>query len=182
MKKILLSLLLIVFICNINDKPVNSQDFNFSEKDKAIAHYNIAVNFIKRGELQKAIDEFQTSLTFNPDNTKAYYNMGIAYFNLNKFDKALECYNKVILITPNDAITHYNIGVTYSSLNKMNEAEQSYLNAIKYKNDFIEAHANLAMIYQYQDKVDQLNEELNILKKLDPGIAKRIVDAQNKKY
>lgn len=180
MKKVVSRIFLIGFVFYLTFLPLYADNFNFSDNDKAVAHYNIAVNFLKRDEYQKAIDEFQTSLSYNPDNSNAYYNMGITYYNMNKFEKALEYYNKVLLYKPNDALTHYNIGVVYSGLHKMDEAAKSYINAIKYKYDLVEAHANLAMIYQYQEKKNEFKEEIDILKKLDPNVAKMIIDTEKK--
>lgn len=174
MNRIIIFLLCITGIYFINFNFAISQprvEFKFSNKDKAVAHYNIAVNFAKKNELDKAIKEFKTSLELDPSNFNACYNLGVAYANLNQYENAIEWYKKVIAIKPNDANTYYNIGVSFNELNKDEEAQKYYLKAIEYKKDFVQAHANLAMYYLKKDNKEKFNQELAIIQKLDPKIA-----------
>jgi tetratricopeptide (TPR) repeat protein len=154
--------------------------FNFTNRDKAIAHYNIAVNFAKRGMLEKAIQEFEVSVRYNPNNADAYYNMGIAYAKLDKPEEAISCYEKVLAIKPDDAHTYYNLAVAFSDLKRYEEAETNYEKAVQYKEDFIEAYANLAIIYLQQEKKDKYAAILPKIEALDPGIASQVEKIKNR--
>lgn len=178
MNKTLTFLLILSGVYFLNTGVALSQqprvEFNFSNRDKASAHYNIAVNFARKGDLEKAIKEFKLSLDLDPLNYNACYNLGVAYASLNKFDEAINWYKKVITLKPDDANTYYNLAICLTELNREDEAEKYYLKAIEFKKDFVEAHANLAMYYLKKEKNDKYNQELAIIEKLDPKTAAMI--------
>lgn len=177
MNKLLTKYIFIALISLIIYAPSYAQSkvaFNFTDKDKAIAHYNIAINFAKRGELEKALKEFEVSIQFNPDNFDAYYNMGVAYSKLNQLEAAAESYKKALAIKSDDPYTYYNLAVALSGLKKLDEAQKYYLKTIELQSNLVEAHANLAMIYLYKDEKSKYNEELAIIEKLNPEIAEMV--------
>ena len=151
--------------------------YEFSNSDKAMAHYNIGINFAKRGDLEKAIKEFNISAEMNPDYFETFYNLGIAYAKTSEFEAAAKAYQKALELNPQDSFTYYNLGVVQSQMNKTDEAEQSYLKAVENKKDLVEAHANLAMIYFNKQDTEKYNERISIIEKIDPKVADMVKKA-----
>ena len=48
-----------------------------------------AVAYAKKGEYDKAIDEFTKAILIDPALARAYYNRGTTYFNKGESDQAL---------------------------------------------------------------------------------------------
>ena len=64
-------------------------------------------------ELAPAIENYQLSLTLNPNNTECYYNLGNAYCILEQYTDALHAFENSIRIDKNNASAYYNIGISY---------------------------------------------------------------------
>lgn len=179
MRNKLLIILSTIFIATSALGAYAEPKFEFTNKEKSIAHYNIAVNFAKNDNFDKAIDEFTKAVLLDPNNYQAYYNLGVAYSKLNKYEDALNSYKQAVTLNPEDPNNYYNIAVCLSSLNKIDEAKAYFLTALSKKPDFIEARANLAMIYLEKNDKASFNKELAILQKQDPKTAEIVRKAAN---
>jgi tetratricopeptide (TPR) repeat protein len=172
-------LLILIIVCSpfqlASAQP--KMEFKFSKDDKAIAHYNIGLNYAKNNRLKDAIREFEISLQLNPDNPDAYYNMGVAYSKLEEPELAVKCYERVIVAKPDDPYTYYNLAVALSAMDNLEKAKLNYEKAVELKDDFVEAYANLAMIYHFNNNIDQYRAILVKLDKLDPAIATQVRQA-----
>jgi len=70
-------------------------------KERALYHYNLAVAFTRAGLFDDALDEYEESLKFDPNNADAQYNMGVLYGQMdNAHDKAVICYQKYLDLSP----------------------------------------------------------------------------------
>jgi tetratricopeptide (TPR) repeat protein len=56
--------------------------------------------FINLGEYEKAIEQFDKSISLNADNAVPYFNKGIAYYLLGNADMAKTCMQKAIELDP----------------------------------------------------------------------------------
>jgi tetratricopeptide (TPR) repeat protein len=70
-------------------------------KERSIYHYNLAVSFTQAELYDDAIEAYEKSLKFNPDNADAYYNLGLLYANIrNNPEKAIEEYRAYLKLKP----------------------------------------------------------------------------------
>ena len=60
--------------------------------------------YIQRGlahecinQTEKAINDYNTLLSFDPKNTMAYYSIGLCKYSQEKFKEAIDCYNKALV-------------------------------------------------------------------------------------
>jgi len=60
------------------------------------AHLNLAVNYLQKGQYDKAVVESQEALRLAPDNVFAYQNLGTAYASLSQLEEAKTIYDKAI--------------------------------------------------------------------------------------
>lgn len=76
--------------------------------------YNIKGNrYLKNGEFQKAIKEFNKAININPNYSEPYNGKGVAYRNLGKYYKAIENYTKAIELYPSFYEAYNNRGVVF---------------------------------------------------------------------
>jgi tetratricopeptide (TPR) repeat protein len=72
------------------------------------------------------------------------------------------------------AMDWYHIGIGYSELAMHKEAMKNFKQAIKIKPDLAEAHLGLGISYHYLKDRKSALKEYNILKDLDPQMAKKL--------
>lgn len=76
-------------------------------------YHNLANDYYKIGEFDKAIEHYNKALELRPDLLETYFNRGLAYTRKAMYDKALEDLNKVIELNPNLAEAFYTRGLIH---------------------------------------------------------------------
>jgi len=70
-------------------------------KEKGAYYYNLAVAYSHAKFYDKAIEAYQQSITYSPNNADAYYNLGLLYENvLSDSRKAIKNYKKYLELNP----------------------------------------------------------------------------------
>jgi tetratricopeptide (TPR) repeat protein len=70
------------------------------------ARYGLAMELIKAGEPQRAVDEFRALLAANPDYAAGYFHAGRTLENMGRIDEAREMYEQGIAATSRTGDTH----------------------------------------------------------------------------
>ena len=71
------------------------------KKERALYNYNLAVAYTQAKLYDEAVDAYNKSLEYNPDNAEAYYNLGLLYENFKGDpDFAIRCYEKYLKLQP----------------------------------------------------------------------------------
>lgn len=71
------------------------------QKERGLYHYNLAVSYTQAKLYDEAVEAYEKSLTFNPDNADAHYNLGLLYAGYkNDPDKAVLHYRKYLELRP----------------------------------------------------------------------------------
>ena len=104
------------------------------------------------GELDGALQMFQTATNLKSDYAEAYFNQGVVLKDLSKFDESIEAYKKATSLNPNYPNAHNNLGNIYKELGNREDAIESYEWAIAYRTDFEIAHQNLGVLYSEFDQ------------------------------
>ena len=83
-------------------------------------------NFNK-GDLQQAINNYNTALTLYPEHIKARYNLGNIYVAYEDFNSAAICYQKALQVYPDYFNARINLGIILSEeLLNVDQAIQEY--------------------------------------------------------
>jgi len=88
------------------------------------AHFNLANDYMKRKEYDKAIAEYEKAIAILPAYSKAINNLGNAYLNTGDYDKALANYEKAIAIDPDSGEVHNNLGLVYYAKGNYGSAKE----------------------------------------------------------
>ena len=112
-------------------QPVTKSVVSAADPPKAAVDlYNKALESVKAGEREKAIEQLKAALAIHPSFAAALNGLGVQYMKLGKYQAAYEAFNAALTITPDSFILHLNCGVTLFQLNKYAEAEAEFAAAL----------------------------------------------------
>ncbi len=76
----------------------------------AVAHYNLALAWTRRGRVQRAEKEYLRALELDPDMVEAWVNLGGVRLLQWNFPAAVEALEEATRRRPDLAVAHYNLG------------------------------------------------------------------------
>ena len=99
----------------------------------ALAHTKRGTAYLKKGQYDEAIGEYNKALEINPRSAVAYYNRSVAYTSKGQYDKAVTDCSSALQLNPRDANSYYSRGVSYWHLGSKDEAIKDLQSAAKLK-------------------------------------------------
>ena len=96
-------------------------------------HLGLGIYDQRHGDIQDAIDEFQTTLRLTTDSAMkgdAYSNLGSAYRQVRDFDRARESFTRALQINPRQTVALINLGLLAQRENHYDEAIGYYTRAM----------------------------------------------------
>ena len=82
--------------------------------NKARGYNNLGISYNKKGQHDRAIEDYNKAIAIDPNYAHAYYNRGTVYGRDKvQYDRAIEDFNKAIQLDPNFAQAYYNRGFAY---------------------------------------------------------------------
>ncbi|HYV13489.1 MAG TPA: tetratricopeptide repeat protein [Pyrinomonadaceae bacterium] len=96
----------------------------------AVDLYNKALESVKNGSRDKAIEQLKAALAIHPTFTAALNGLGVQYLRLGKYEAASEAFTKALKLAPESFNLHLNSGISLFSLNKHAEAETQFAAAL----------------------------------------------------
>src|SRR5690606_30511553 len=79
--------------------------------DYSKAYTGRATAYYLNGEITRAMDDANKSLSLVPDNAKALFVLGSCYSDLNRLDDAMAAFNKAISLSPAEAEFYFKRGI-----------------------------------------------------------------------
>jgi len=129
-----------------------------------VAHNNLGFLFLRRGELDKAISEFQTALDIRSRNTQSHYSLGTALIQSNLgnalarkqlLDEAIDHFQEAIRLRPDYADAYFNLGSVLFQQGRIDQAIAQWQAALAIRPRDAEAHRNVADALRKQGKVKE---------------------------
>ncbi|HEX4121900.1 MAG TPA: tetratricopeptide repeat protein [Verrucomicrobiae bacterium] len=128
-------------------------------KDNYLAYNNLGFFLSNRGETEKAMLYYKSSLQINPNYDEAHNNLGYALAQLGRFAEATNEYIKALSLNPNLTEAHNNLGNALGSLGLRDAAIHEYQAALQENPRHADAHNNygiaLAMHGQLKEAIEQ---------------------------
>ena len=124
-----------------------------------------------KGDFDKAIKDFTTTIELKPDFFGAYNNRGVAYFEKGDFDTAIDNYDKAIEIKPDYAIAYNNRGNAYFEKRDFDKAIQDLTTAIEIKPDYAKAYNNRGIAYVKKGDFDTAIQDFTTAIEINPRLA-----------
>jgi len=102
-------------------------------KANAMKFQNIAIQFMKKKQYQKAIQAYDKAITFAPNDAALHFNKGSAYIEVQQYQSAKAAFKKAIACQPDWALAYKFLGVVlYEYLNEKQRAIGYLEKALQY--------------------------------------------------
>ena len=107
-----------------------------SPEDAAIEHeqwrssITMWAIYLRSGDFDKAIEDYDTLTSLSPDEADAYMWRGCAYYLKGEVNIAIVDYDKAIALTPGNALALYKRGLAHARLANSSQANQDFARAM----------------------------------------------------
>jgi protein O-mannosyl-transferase len=131
------------------------QDTLKKNPDSLLAHANMGLIEVDRGNTEQAMKHFYKALEIYPDDYVVPYNLGNIFKAQGKFDEAVAYYRKALRIQPDFVEAHKNLANVLKKQGKLDEAVEHYEKALMLKPQDSKTLYNLANIFREQGKFNE---------------------------
>lgn len=135
--------------------------------------------YLKRGQIffqlhqfQKAINDFNTTLSIDDSIQQAYFGRGMALARNGQINEGIKDLSHFIKNNPNSSLAYTKRGVRYIWAGKLVNAKNDLLRAVKLDNQNSEAHDDLGVIYAQQKDFDNALKHFSLAIQYDPSYQK----------
>jgi len=139
-----------------------------SSSKLATALYNRGIAYQDRGDLGRAIADFDRVIELRPDTSKAFYNRAVAYLRKGEFDRSVKDFDRVVQLTPDYAPGFTNRGNAYRGLLAFDRAIQDYDQALKLSPEYAVAFSNRGVAYMNKEMYDRAIDDFDHAVRLKP--------------
>ena len=129
-----------------------------------VAHNNLGFLFLRRGELDKAISEFQAALNIRSRNTETHYSLGAALIQNNLgnalareqlWHEAIDHLQEAVRLRPDYADAYFNLGSVLFQQGRIDQAIAQWHKALAIRPTDAEAHRSVASALRKQGNVKE---------------------------
>jgi len=96
----------------------------------AVDLFNKALESVKSGNRDKAIEQLKAALAIHPTFAAALNGLGVQYLKLGKYEAASEAFTRALKLAPDNFNLHLNNGISLFSLSRHAEAETQFAAAL----------------------------------------------------
>jgi tetratricopeptide (TPR) repeat protein len=124
----------------------------------AVAAYKLWGSILQgRGNLEEAIECYQTTIKINSSDVQAHVNLGSLYAMKQQRQQAIACYQKAIALQPNLAAAYRNLARVWTQDGKLEEANECWYEAFSLEPEKVSPnhHFKLGNILFRQGKTTQ---------------------------
>lgn len=108
-------------------------------QERAEKHFNKGVDFVKRGEHEKAISSFDKALAIEPDNDMVWVLRGSLLDDLGRYADSLISYDKALAIKPDYSVAWCGRGIALRKLGRYTDAVASFDRALHFNPTYADA-------------------------------------------
>jgi len=97
-----------------------------TSENLSIIYVNRGTAYFNKGDLDRAIQDYDQAIRLNPKDMSAYYSRGGAYNKKGNYDRAIQDLNEAIRLNPNDKSAYVVRGDTYKEKRDYDRAIQDF--------------------------------------------------------
>ncbi|MCM8812274.1 MAG: tetratricopeptide repeat protein [Candidatus Omnitrophica bacterium] len=132
------------------------------------AHNELGVLSLDRGEVDRAVREFQEAVRINPAFDQAHDNLGIAYDLKGDYPRAIVQYQKALQLNPHNPKTYNNLGNACLKSGQFEQAIRSYEKALQLNPGYKAVYNNLGAVYFKRGEFGKAQEMWEKALQIDP--------------
>lgn len=87
-----------------------------NDSEEVWRHLEKGVTFSKRGQSDRAIEEYRQAIALDPSAAQPWENLGLELLRLRDFSKAREALTRALKLNPGNPRVHYNLGVLFDEI------------------------------------------------------------------
>lgn len=137
------------------------------KKEEYKIDFEKAENYLRIGDFNQAIREFEIVLKKWPNDSRSYSKLGVCYASLKNFDKAKLCFERAIELDVKYAEPYNNLGNVYLEEKNYEMAIELYKKALELKPDYSAAHSNLGLAYKRTKRVNEAVKHFKMAAEID---------------
>jgi len=137
----------------------------------SMAHNELAVILLGRGETGEAEVHLRDALHSDPDNCEAHSNMAVILIEDRQFSRAARECREALRLNPGYAGAHTNLGNALTGMGQFHAAEKEYAAAVKLTPDNGSAHYNLALCLARLGRLHKAKEQFEETLRINPDDA-----------
>jgi Flp pilus assembly protein TadD len=121
----------------------------------SVAHLNLGVALLARGDPVVALRHFREALRLRPDYPDAYSNIGLVLAERGDLDEAIRHFEEARRFRPRLAEAHRNLGLAFARQGRLPEAIQHYEEALRIRPAYPEARSSLGQALESQGRLQE---------------------------
>jgi len=122
--------------------------------------------FLNRGNLPKALVQYEKSLQLKPDNIEVVYKKGMLFVIGGLNQDAIKEFQKVLKEESGHALAYKGMGQAFFQMKKYDEAKKNFQKALELDPGLWKVHNSLGIIYDYKEKyhlaIHQYNKAISL--------------------
>ncbi|MFH0931606.1 MAG: tetratricopeptide repeat protein [Candidatus Zixiibacteriota bacterium] len=139
----------------------NSNFYHLSKTNFAQAYFSLGNLYLKKGELQKAKEQYLLALKEDPYLRRAHLNLGNIYFRERNYSSAEEEFLEELKLHPRQEKAYNNLSVLSRIKGDFPSAIEQAKEALKIKPYYPEAYINLSLAYLKEENFPLAESTLN---------------------
>ncbi len=125
------------------------------ENKECKINFEKAEGYLKKGNFNQAIREFETVLEKWPDDPRCYNKLGVCYASLRDFVKAKSYLEKALALDLEYPEPYNNLGNICLEEKEYEKAIELYKKALELNPDYAAAHSNLGLAYKRTKRTNE---------------------------
>ena len=119
------------------------------------SYYKLGDVLAQRGDLAKAIKNFEAAQRIDPRHTYAHTGLGFIFAIQGRLTEAKEEFDDAVRIAPRFASAHTGLGLVFARQGKLSEASDQFRRALEIDAGDAQAHTNLGLILKKQGQREE---------------------------
>lgn len=120
--------------------------------------YNYAIDFEKKGELEKAIKLYQQAIKIKEEDARCHTNLGWVYCRAERYSEAINSFRKALKFEPDHSKAYSGLGWVYALLGDFEKAKLYLKEALRVDESNGFAYFYLGLIYEKEEDVEKAIE------------------------
>ncbi len=137
----------------------------------ALTCRSTASAYVRRGRIDRAIEQYRRELELTPDSIEAHNLLGNCFIRNNMPEDAVETAQRVLELEPESAEAHQLLGNSYAMMKRWPRAIRALKRAIQLRPESIEAYNNLGIAFHRSGAPEQAVAAFEAATKLRPDYA-----------
>jgi len=130
-------------------------------------YFMLGMNFREMGDIDRAINSFQTAVEMNPELTDAWLILAELHEKAGS-DNVIDYYNNAISVDPENPQTYHSKAYYLQNKGKIKEALELYREINLIDRQYVDAYLNAGILYMEIDSFDRAYEQFKIISGIEP--------------